>query len=313
MGKSNRRIESREYKLILMPKEFIDRENGIETALSAIRSAIGAENFKTSDLERENKVEVRRTWYLDIETFLLNEKKFLLRIRKSEGEENNNDIKKYQVTMKCRNPDRYLAASHDLSSPLENIKLKFEEDIVRPFNSKFSISASYKKDHEPELENVNQLKSIFPDFKVLDSIDGRSPLLKVNDFEAYEVSHRIGKIRFGKKDRGDDQDKEKEEENSSDLVLNFWYSSEEDEKDGGIAPLIVEFTFSYESKNKNKAQGNKDSKKDDDELEEFSLSTVRNAERLFTKMQNDPIVDKESEDTKTNFAYAFKRQKKKSQ
>jgi hypothetical protein len=63
----------------------------------------------------------------------------LLRIRRENDE-------KYVTDLKCRNPDRYVSASYDFSNTTkDNIKIEFEEDIVSPFVSKFSLSASLKQ------------------------------------------------------------------------------------------------------------------------------------------------------------------------
>lgn len=64
---------------------------------------------------------------------------------------------KYTVTLKCRHPDRYISAAYDLSGPT-NHKIKFEEDIIAPFVTKFSISAEFNVDREPQINSLEDLK-----------------------------------------------------------------------------------------------------------------------------------------------------------
>jgi uncharacterized protein YjbK len=57
----------------------------------------------------------RKVWYLDTNDFKIRDKNLLLRIRRE------NDVE-YVTSLKCRNPDRYIAAPYDLSR--KNRKLK---------------------------------------------------------------------------------------------------------------------------------------------------------------------------------------------
>jgi hypothetical protein len=65
--------------------------------------------------------------------------KFLLRIRQEE------ETVEYNMTLKCRHADRYLAASYDLSSANKNAQMKFDEDIRTPFISNSSLSVSFEE------------------------------------------------------------------------------------------------------------------------------------------------------------------------
>ena len=40
--------------------------------------------------------------------------------------------------------------------------IKFEEDIIAPHVSKFSISVNFEENQEPEINNLEKLKTIFP-------------------------------------------------------------------------------------------------------------------------------------------------------
>ena len=136
MAHSNRPLTSREFKIMLDTNRFMDRKKGTKEISTIIESLIEKKGGKFNGDSEEKE---RRTWYLDTNTYeLYYNNNFLLRIRKEKKSE------EYDVTLKCRHPDRYVSASHDLSSSVKGIEIKFEEDIVTPFISKFSLSASLK-------------------------------------------------------------------------------------------------------------------------------------------------------------------------
>jgi hypothetical protein len=57
--------------------------------------------------------------------------------------------------LKCRHKDRYISANYDLTSSIKNeYVVKFEEDIIAPYVSKFSMSAKYKDKEKPEIHNI---------------------------------------------------------------------------------------------------------------------------------------------------------------
>ena len=74
------------------------------------------------------------------------------------------------------------------------ISLLFEEDIIAPHVSNFSASVDFEQDQEPNFSDINELKSNFPGLSSYDLGDGK--LLKVNDFEAKEISVKLGKITY---------------------------------------------------------------------------------------------------------------------
>lgn len=270
---SNQPITSREYKIMFKPSEFNDIGKGIDRILDIIELQIGQDVQLKKDIKEQNR---RKTRYLDTRNFDLNAKKFLLRIREEEGSG------EYDTTLKCRHPDRYVSASYDLSSPTKNLQIKFEEDITIPFISRFSLSASFKENNMPDLSNFKNLKNIFPNMNVND-ISGTESLTKVNNFEANEISYKIGTIEFTDK------------KNVS-LYINLWYLTYGDNK---TSPLIVEFTFDYGAKEqagKNKAL-----------LEDFPHSVVRKADNFFLSLQNHKITDSNTTKTKTEYVYAYKR------
>ena len=278
-------LDSREFKLILKPKIFKNLNKGIKKIQKIIDLKVDTLNgrFKPNP---DIKLKYRRTYYLDTVNYKLRSKNFFLRIR--EDKQSN----KYTTTLKCRHPDRYISAEYDLSGPKNHIK--FEEDIIAPHISKFSISADFKSDHEPEINSLEKLNKMFPRISKYDVSEGR--LEKVNNFEAREISVELGKISYnGKNDKN-----EKKHDNEINTSLNFWYLSKKQR-----VPLIVEFTYDYSAKNKGNGKKNK-SDKLKTQIEEFPLSLVRNTYDFYNSMQDTKVVDLKSSKTKTEFAYQYK-------
>ena len=221
-------LDSREFKLILKPKIFQDLNEGIKKVQKIIDKEVEMLNGKfipDSDLKQK----FRRTYYLDTPNFRLKSKNFFLRVR--EDKESN----KYDITLKCRHPDRYISASYDLSSSMKKSTIKFEEDIIAPHVSKFSISVNFEENQEPEINNLEKLKTIFPGLHTQDLGDGI--LEKVNKFEAKEISVKLGKISYNNNKDGEDDDDEIK------TFLNLWYSP----KNNKGKPVIVEFTYDYDA------------------------------------------------------------------
>jgi uncharacterized protein YjbK len=276
----NKPLDSRELKLILNPKRFQDLNNGIDKFQQIVKSQIESLGG-TFDKEKDPKIKHRRTWYLDTENFELKSKNFFFRIREEEGD------KEYDVTLKCRHEDRYISSNYDLSNSIKtDYEVKFEEDIIAPYVSKFSMSGKYKDNENPEINSIGELKSIFPGLHNHGLKEGK--LKKVNNFEAKENSCKIGKFIF------DNNDNSEKEDNQIKTDLNLWYLPDDER-----IPLIVEFTFDYSAKKR---------KNDTDKLlmEEFPFSLVQNAYEFYHALQDSRIVDLESSKTKTCFVYNYK-------
>jgi hypothetical protein len=206
LGKS---LDSREFKLILKQSLFKDLNSGIKKVQEVIDTEVKKLNGTFKSRDSDLKLKYRKTYYLDTSDFRLNSKNFFLRIR---GDKKST---KYDVTLKCRHPDRYISSAYDLSH-LKMYDTKFEEDIIAPHISKFSISVNFEQDEEPKFDSIEELRSIFPGLISYDL--GHGKLLKVNNFEAKEISVKIGKIVYdGKKSNNKD-------DNKVTLLLNLWYS-----------------------------------------------------------------------------------------
>ena len=148
--------------------------------------------------------------------------------------------------------------------------------------SKFSISSQFQDKQNPKIKSIGELQSLFPGLNELNDIPSTEGLKKVNDFEAIEVSCKIGKIIF---------------ENKKDInaYLNLWYVSSEEN-----TPVIIEFTYNYSAKDP-------DEKSKGMLLEEFPRSLVREADKLYMSLQEHRIVDLDVAKTKTEYAYQYKK------
>jgi hypothetical protein len=261
---------------MLKAKKFGNRDKAInKKVIPAINSQIQKQgaDFKENIGEKECRV-----WYLDTKRHELNRNhNFFLRIR----EERN----RYDITLKCRHPDRYISASYDLSDPAHHSRLKFkgfkfEEDITTPFHSKFSSQAKFEDNKNPELKTFQDILSIYPDLMSL-SIQPGENLKKVNKFVAEEISYKLGDIVF-------------EDGNKVLSEMSMWYLSDKDK-----SPVIVELDFDCNAKEI--TESNQIS------LEEFPLSLVKNVNNLYSSLQRESIVDLAISKTKTEFAYEYKR------
>lgn len=145
----------------------------------------------------------------------------------------------------------------------------------------------FNDDREREIDNLEDLKKIFPGLREYDLGEGR--LEKVNRFEAEEISVYLGKIKYKNK-KGKNNDVVK-------TFLNLWYSDK-----NVTIPLIVEFTYDYSAISKVKNLKNRIRTS----MEQFPLPLVRNTYEFYSSFQDSRIVDLKSSKTKTEFAYQYK-------
>jgi hypothetical protein len=278
-------LDSREFKIILKPNLFKEFNSGIKKIQEVIDTEVKKLNGRFKSRDSDLKLKHRNTYYLDSSDFRLNSKNFFLRIREDKKS------RKYDVTLKCRHPDRYISSAYDLSD-LKIYDTKFEEDIIAPHISKFSTSVNFEQDQKPKFNSIEELGSIFPGLISYDI--GHGKLSKVNNFEAEEISANLGKIVYdGKKNNNKD-------DNKVTLLLNLWYSP----KDESV-PAIVEFTYSYRAIKPSPSKSNKRNK-DNKLIEEFPLSIVRNTYEFYKSLQKTNVVDLRASKTKTEFAYTYK-------
>ena len=176
--------------------------------------------------------------------------------------------------------------SFDFSSNKQKVKSKFEEDIIRPFASNFSLSATFQTKNKPDIKSFGDLVLIFPGLGPL-KIDSNEELIKVNYFEVIELSCQLGKIRFGKQRLTDE------------ISLEFWYSLNKQLRE---RPHVVEFTFKCSATERA-------DKSSSTLLEKFPISLVKNANALYYSLQDiEEFFRPVGAKTKTQFAYEFDNQ-----
>ena len=287
MTPTNRPITSREYKLLLNTERFRDRRAGAELfwQLLTFLAATQGNGVISADLDPEKDQEKRRTtWYLDTPGYELQRADITLRVRE-EADPN----KPFKVTLKFRAPDRYTAAGCDLrcTEEVKDDDLKFEEDIVPPFVSKFSYSASFKTGKLPQLATMKDAAALFPGLADYDILPA-TPLVVVNGFRAHEVMHYIGKLRLDKMPTARAL---KLPDFVVKAALSHWYLRP-DEND---YPLVTEFSFSYDANKQGKG---------DDQLEKFPPTVVAGANRLFRDVLNQAGWLAQFGSTKTAYAFA---------
>jgi uncharacterized protein YjbK len=284
--------------MLLDVGRFKDKETGIENFLKLIKSKAsslpkGKERMQLmiDKYPQENK----KVWYLDTENNELYKNNLLLRVKKENGKE------KINLTLKCRNPDRYVAASYDLQPDnkpyIKDPEFEFEEDIVPKFNSIYSTSAKCKVDKNQDLQSMGSLVSIFPGLKALD-ISKENKLKKVNKFEALEIKKEIGRMFFPNLN------------NFIEMSLDLWYLPDENREIGN--PVIGEFAFDYKSKDFESPNTNNYNQNGKSAiLEDFPLSLVNIANSFFSSLQEDEFMNQDKKvKTKTEFAYWYTKHQK---
>ena len=267
MDASNHPVTSREYKLMLNTDRFKDRTQGAQEFLNLIDFLIKKDGGII--IERQDKEERRKTSYLDTAELALKQQGFALRLREEGRAEDG-----FQINLKFRASDRYLSAAQDLSSD-QGGKIKFEEDVLPPFVSKFSHSSSIKTNAMPDLSSMDKVISFFPGLKQFD-IDGDTVVKTINDFTAIEVVRKLCKFQFG-------------DAPTIKASLSFWYLTEEKND----WPLVGEFSFDYDAL---------DVDIDGDKLERYPSEAVDGANSFFNALQSQTGWMNFNSTTKTAFA-----------
>jgi hypothetical protein len=282
MNTTNRTVTSREYKLLLRPDRFRERRRGAAALWSLVEFLI--QERQGNEIYQEQDEELRRlTWFLDTPATEFQRRGLTLRVRQEPDEDD-----PFKLTLKFRDPDRYVAAGQDLACtrPVKDKDNKFEEDILPPFNSKFSRSVSFRAGELPPLATLGQASDLFPGLAAL-GIPAGTPLGMVNGFQAREIAHRIGQLHFVRMPvaRGSKPDF---------LVkccLTFWYLlGEADEW-----PLTTEFSFDYDLPDADPDHP--------DRLEQFSPEVVAGTNLFFRALQQQAGWLEGSGTTKTAYAY----------
>jgi hypothetical protein len=256
-------IGSREFKLILASDRFADRNAGAAALRGLVHQLVSKLDVKIEDQDKEEK---RLTYYLDTAAGHLNRAGYAFRVR---FEESKNEFK---IALKHRTPDRYLAASKDVTSPKQKKgSAKFEEDILPTFHSLFSQSNSLWYGKLPKLDDLGDAAKLFPGLKVLNA-PNKTKLAKVNGFDAREVFRKLCTLKFKKINK----------KIKVRMGLSFWYHTPADQW-----PLIAECAFDYQA----------------DQGDDFPLPVVEGTNQLFRALQNQPGWFNFDATTKTRYVY----------
>lgn len=129
-----RKIAAREYKVMLDPERFQSGSKKVARLWRSIRGIARA--MKVGSAGRFHQRERRSIRFLDTSGRTLEALELILRERKVAG-------KRPEYTLKCRSPDRYIAAGFDTSAAARiEAEDKFEEHIGAPFRSRYSRSTT---------------------------------------------------------------------------------------------------------------------------------------------------------------------------
>jgi hypothetical protein len=212
-----------------------------------------------------DKVDRRTLQFLDTPDCTFQNNGLILRHRRMKSADDNGEM-----TLKCRNEDRYLSAGIKVNAakkykPLE----KFEEDIAAPFRSRFSRSVTILSPSAKLPKTVAEAAKRYPILGTLGrdggQCDGLTPVQTVNNFVPYEQVHKGMKLVLPNA--------------ICTVALILWSNTPKSRI------ICAEFSFRY---------GNKD--------EKYSTDTARAAYNLFTAIQKIDWCQVDGT-TKTQFAY----------
>jgi hypothetical protein len=256
------KLSRREYKVMLDHRLFVDRK--VATASFCRDLHALAKRLRKIECDGEfDGTDKREIVFLDTidETIHLNG--FVFRQR-TDVEAGN-----IEYTLKCRSPDRYVAAAADVSAAKElKGDEKFEEDIGAPFVSRFSHSNTVEM-QEKEPETLKEAARLFPTLGRLkrdgDGCPDRLELRPVNAMKSFERVLRGPVLVFDKIE--------------AEVAFILW-------SDGAKGrPIVAEFSFRYKH-----------------EEEEFEPKAARLAMEFFEEVQRMDWCLPEGR-TKTQYAY----------
>jgi hypothetical protein len=144
----------------------------------------------------------------------------------------------YEVTLKCRHPDRYVAQNRNMeASDSGSARTKFEEDIKVPFASLYSFSTTLGVDEDRTFKKLGDVARLFPDTSErLDGFRNDGALTVVNGFTAHKLVIAGGKLRIGKSPKV-----------SAECALIVGY----DHNRRQTKPVAVELSYRYGDKDEN--------------------------------------------------------------
>ncbi len=252
-------VTSREYKLILVPSNFngTNPDDAVNDYWSELKMLVEAEpiniNMKGSLTLSKNRTV---KFYDTPGTCQLKKKDLVFRERVEDGTR--------EVVLKFRSPDRYIASS----LPIIADETKFEEDISKPFCSKFSYSAGKEITANKNLNKMGDPVNLYPELKQY-KFNLDEPIKEVNQLTISEKVYKGGKVNLGKK--------------KGKFSLTLWYDSP-----SSTEPKIAEISFTYK-----------------DDQENYSERVASQAKQVFTAMQGMSNWVSEKSQTKTSFVYEY--------
>jgi hypothetical protein len=265
------KITSREYKLLLRATRFQgDHATLAQSAMAfwqGFRQAIGKTAF---DSDGRLAVEERRLIrFHDTSDGRLRRNDYLFRERIDEA------TGQREVTLKFRHPDRYLAASRDVTpaSP-RDARTKFEEDIKAPFQGLYSHSTTQRIGAGKKLNRLNDPCRLFPGLpKQLDHYDDGEAIAPVGALTVRELVLSGAHVQISNRRKVE-----------AECALILWYDAAGDRH----RPEVVEFSFRY-----------------GDDAEGYHGKTARRAYEIFQTLQAPALADWVDPTGTTKTAYAY--------
>jgi hypothetical protein len=216
-------VSRREYKLMLDHRMFVDRKAAAVSFCRELHTC--ARPLKRIECDGEfEKTKRRQLAFLDTRDRAIALNRFVFRRRAElEGD------RRVEYTLKCRSPDRYVAAGADVQAA-KRLKAaeKLEEDIAAPFVVRFSHSNTVEGPGKSP-ETLADAARLFPALAKLERdgapCPGELELHPVSALEAYERVLTGPTVTFNK--------------TTAEIALILW-------SDGAQGrPLVAEFSFRY--------------------------------------------------------------------
>ena len=234
-------LQSREYKVMLDHLRFGEAQEAVSAFWAEVQHQVQIINVEAKGTLKNPQQRIIQ--FFDTPDHSFRQNGFVLRYRREiEGD--------LQYTLKCRSPDRFIAAGASIEASKHIPKhiepeTKFEEDIGPPFISRFSHSNTLTFEKKDELpfdkipKTIGECALLFPKLKKLRmnglKLPTETPVGPVNDFKAHELVFKGGTLDF--------HDKLNPKESKSKVAVILWSL--------GVPgrPLVAEFSFKYKDKN----------------------------------------------------------------
>jgi hypothetical protein len=265
------RVISREYKVLLRAARFQGDQAVLAESVVAFWQDFRRAIAKIAlDTDGRLAVEERRLIrFHDTADHRLrrNDYVFRERIDEATGER--------EVTLKFRHPDRYLAASRDVTpASFRDARTKFEEDIKAPFHGLYSHSTTQRIGGSKNLNRLKDPGELFPGLpKQLDQYDDDETIAPVGAHTVRELVLTGAHVQISNRRKVE-----------ADCALIVWYDAAGNRQ----RPEVVEFSFRYG---------------DDDEG--YEGKAAGRAYEIFQALQAPALADWMDPTGTTKTAYAY--------